>query len=189
MIKELYIDYIQKSRIFLYPALDIKRGSSVTPIETFMSWTNYYNVEDSRLICLYHIREDTEFKTFEKVKLLGNPYFESFEFTEDNKGIYVFNLESIADDYSKVVSGNYSKLSGKHKRKIIEFFAQSKKHVEYIESYLYPEKYIDAYAAILASNDFNQIKKSLLEVGELCEKPDFMREDLKLEVLQVDVTE
>lgn len=175
MIKELYIDYIQKSRIFLYPALDIKRGSSVTPIETFMSWSNYYNVEDSRLICLYHIRDDNEFKIFEKVKLLGNPYFESFEFTEDNKGIYVFNLESIADDYSKVVSGNYSKLSGMHKRKIIEFFSQSKKHVEYIESYLYPEKYIDAYAAILASNDFNQIKKSLLEVGELCEKPDFMR--------------
>ena len=189
MIKELYIEYIQKSRIFLYPALDIKRGSSVTPVETFMSWKNFYNVEDNRLMYLYHIRDDSEFKTFEKIKLLGNPRFEMFEYVEDNKGVYVFNLENIADDYSKVISGNYSGLSDKHKRKILEFFAQSKKHVEYIDSYLNPENYIDVYASLLSSNDFAVVKKSLLEVGELCEKPDFMREDLKLEVLQVDVTE
>lgn len=189
MIKELYIEYIQKSRIFLYPALDIKRGSSVTPIETFMSWKNYYNVEDNRLMCLYHIREDIDFKTFEKVKLLGNPKFEMFEYVEDSKGIYVFNLESIKSDYDNVISGNYSKLSSKHKTQILEFFSQSKKHVEYIDSYLNPQNYIDTYASILASNDFAEIKKSLLEVGELCEKPDLEREDLKLEVLHIDVTE
>jgi hypothetical protein len=58
----------------------------------------------------------------------------------------------------------------------------------YIDSYLYPEKYIDKYAEILSSNDFKSVKEALTEVGELCEKPDFDKEDLKLEVLKLDLT-
>ena len=79
MIKQLYIEYIQKSRIFLYPALDIKRCSSVTPIETYVSWKDNYTVDDNKLICLYHIRQDQEFKTFEKIKLFANSKFDDFQ--------------------------------------------------------------------------------------------------------------
>jgi hypothetical protein len=45
VIKSLYKDYFQKSRVFLYPALEIKRGGSVTPVETYISWKNNYNLD------------------------------------------------------------------------------------------------------------------------------------------------
>ena len=41
-IQSLYRDYIQKSKLFLYPLLDIKRGVSVTPTETYMAWKGKY---------------------------------------------------------------------------------------------------------------------------------------------------
>jgi hypothetical protein len=189
MINELYIEYIQKSRIFLYPALEIKRGSSVIPIETFVSWEDVYTIKDKKLICLYHLRDDIEFKTFEKVRLFGNPKYERFEYVEDDKGVYVFNLESMGDNYDKIMEGQYSKISEEHKKTILSFFSSTKKHLEYIESYLYPEKYFETYAKILASDDINIMKQTLTEVGELCEKLDFEREDLKLKIVNYDVTE
>ena len=57
-IKSLYKDYFQKSRIFMYPLLNIKRGSSVTPIETYMSWSEQFSIYDKKLICLYYLRDD-----------------------------------------------------------------------------------------------------------------------------------
>ena len=51
-IKSLITDYVQKSRIFLYPQLRIRRGVSVTPIETYMCWPGKYSIKDSVLICL-----------------------------------------------------------------------------------------------------------------------------------------
>ena len=38
--------YIQKSRLFLYPMLDIKRGYSITPIQTYMSWKNKHTINE-----------------------------------------------------------------------------------------------------------------------------------------------
>ena len=82
----------------------------------------------------------------------------------------------------------YSKFAEDYKQNVLAFFKQSKTHQEYIDSYLYPEKYIDKYAEILSSNDFKSVKEALIEVGELCEKPDFDKEDLKLEVLKLELT-
>ena len=62
-INALYVKYFQKSKIFIYPLLDIKRGSSVVPVETYVSWDNHYTPEDMKLICLYDIRTDDEYKT------------------------------------------------------------------------------------------------------------------------------
>lgn len=188
MIKDLYIEYIQKSRVFLYPSLNIKRGSSVTPIETYFSWDEHYTIADKKLICLYHLRDDNEFKTFERLKLLNNPKFENFHFVSDNKGVYIFDFSSDAEDYDNIINGKYSKISEPTKTKILGFFAQSKFHQEYIESYLYPQKYFDKYAELLASDDFKTMKQALEEAGELCPKPDFEREDLKIKLLELNVT-
>ena len=65
-ITSLYKDYFQKSRIFMYPILEIKRGASVTPIETYLSWEDQYSLCDRKLICHYHLRDDSEFTVFEK---------------------------------------------------------------------------------------------------------------------------
>ena len=63
----------------MYPLLNIKRGSSVTPIETYMSWSEQFSIYDKKLICLYYLREDIEFKLFEKEKLLNNQLFYDFK--------------------------------------------------------------------------------------------------------------
>lgn len=65
-IKSLYDRYFQKSKVFIYPLLGIKRGNSVVPIETYISWDGHYSSEDMKLICVYKIRTDAEYKTFEK---------------------------------------------------------------------------------------------------------------------------
>ena len=63
-------NYIQKSRIFLYPMLNIRRGVSVTPVQTYLTWENVYTVEDCKMIALYHLRDDKEFKDFEEQNYL-----------------------------------------------------------------------------------------------------------------------
>ena len=65
-INALYRKYFQKSKIFLYPLLDIKRGTSVVPSHTFVAWNDTYKPEDMKLICLYETRLDKEYINFEK---------------------------------------------------------------------------------------------------------------------------
>ena len=65
-INSIYRKYFQKSKIFLYPLLDIKRGTSIVPEETYLSWNEEYGPEDMKLICVYVTRDDTEYKIFEK---------------------------------------------------------------------------------------------------------------------------
>ncbi len=90
-IKMLYKDYFQKSRVFLYPILGIKRGVSVTPINTYVSWEGHYKPEDCKLICTYHIRDDKEAKMFEKSALLGNRLFHDVKLLgDDSTSAYIF---------------------------------------------------------------------------------------------------
>lgn len=172
-IKSLYRDYFQKSRVFLYPALEIKRGVSVTPIQTFVAWEHHYKPEDRKFICLYHLRDDKEFETFEKTKLLGNKLFHDFVETEDGKGIYVFDYEPFAKDWDMFLDGKYSKMSAVHKKKIKNFYGVYSTNFAYVESFLHPEKYFNIYAEILGV-DVEHLK----EVGELCSIPDMNEETL-----------
>lgn len=175
-INSLNKEYIQKSRLFLYPQLKIRRGISVTPIQTFMSW-NHYDCTHSRLICQYYLRDDNDFKMFESVKLFGHPLFEDFYELEDGTGVYIFNVENEHRDFELVVKGQYSKLSVQAKKNIINFFKGNTQHFAYIESYLYPEKYYNMYSEIL-NVDLEHLKAA----GELCSKPDLNKEKLDLEI-------
>jgi len=69
-ISALYGQYFQKSKIFLYPLLDIKKGSSVTPIQTYFGWADVYAPEDVKLIAIYKLRDDSQYISFEKNILL-----------------------------------------------------------------------------------------------------------------------
>ena len=53
VIDALYTKYFQKSKIFLYPLLEIKRGTFIVPNETYISWNDKINSEDMQLICIY----------------------------------------------------------------------------------------------------------------------------------------
>ena len=183
-IDSLYRDYVQKSRLFLYPALGIKRGHSVTPIQTYVSWENRFTPEDCRLICLYHLRTDDDFRLLERVKLVGNPLFEEFIELPDNVGAYIFNFEERREDFMQFINGKYSQFSRDHKAAILSFFKGHSKHHVYIESYLNPKKFIPMYAELLSGSraELMQMTKLLNDVGELCSRPDLTQECLKIPV-------
>lgn len=181
VIESLYTDYFQKSKAFMYPVLGVKRGSSVTPIETYMSWVGHYSLEDMRLICNYHMREDIEFINFEKFTLRSSPYYESFHYLDDDSGLYIFDMSKFKSDWFYLLSGKYSKFSEKHKKTIRTFFGNNSSSSVYINSFLNPKKYFDIYAKLL-----DEPKELLESVGELCSIPDLEKETFVATVKDLD---
>jgi len=180
-INSLYKDYVQKSRLFLYPALDIKRGVSVTPIETYVSWNGHYKPEDGKLVCLYHLRSDEDFRSFEKSKLLGNKLFHDFKRVEENKGVYVFDFNGLRKDWDAFLQGKYSCFSADHKRKIKNFTGANSSDIPYIDSFLNPERYFKMYAEMMG------VKENVLrEVGELCSVPDLTLETINVNIINLE---
>lgn len=182
MIKTLTKEYIQKSRIFLYPLLEIKRGSEATPLESYVSWEGKFGLQDQKLICVYGLREDEEFKRFEKTNLLAHMYFDSYYELENNRGVYVFNMKEYTYDLKCFMNGKYSECISTTKEKIISFFKSKPGSKEVVMSYLYPERFYDNYADLLG------VKASVLkEVGQLCSKPNIDKETLQATVKEVEI--
>lgn len=179
-VLSLYRDYVQKSRMFLYPALGIRRGHSVTPIETYISLSNKYTAEDSKLICVYYHRDDADFKILESQKLRGNKMFHEAIPIGEDKIAYVFDFSSQQEDFNAFLQGKYSRISPAYKQTILNFF----KNNVHVESYLNPMKFIPMYADLLASErkDVPGLAKLLGEIGELCSPPDLEKETLKIDV-------
>ena len=113
-------------------------------------------------------------------------YVESFEmqteFTLPQWPLKViFNFSDISDDWNNFLNGKYSKISIGTKRRILEFFDKKSGNYAYVESYLFPEKHFETYARILGV-DVNM----LISVGELCDKPDLDKENLLIEVADLE---
>lgn len=174
-LKQLQKEYIQKSRIYLYPLLGIRRGGSITPIQTYIEWTKNYSVKDYKFITVYHLRNDFEFKQFEEKLLFGNPLFSDFFELDDGTAAYVFDFFKYAEDYNFIIKGKYSLLSENYKQKILNFFKDHHTHHVAIHSYLEPSKFFKDYAILL-----NVSENLLKEVGELCSPPNLNLENLKV---------
>jgi hypothetical protein len=173
---EIQSTYIQKSRIFFYPLLGIRRGSSVTPVSTHMTWENVFTVQDYRFIAVYHLRDDQAFKQFEEKHLLGNRLFDTFYELENGDGAYVFDFHDEIKNYKCIVNGKYSRLEPEYKASISNFFKNHHRHHNSISSYLYPEKFHEAYAKDLL------VTVSLMkEVVETCSLPDLKQENLEIQ--------
>ena len=181
-INDIYADYFQKSKVFLYPALGIKRGTSVTPMETYLSWGDDIRITDNKLVCVFHVRDDSEFIGYEEKYLLGNPLFEDYLEIEGDKAVYIFNFDSYAEDFKHVVNAEYSKISQELKDKIRDMYGVGSANYTYIRSYLYHEEDWDVYADILCIDPADNPKMVALlkEVGELCSKPNLEKEQLKI---------
>lgn len=183
VLNSVYSKYFQKSKVFLYPLLDIKRGSSVVPIETYISWKKHYSPEDMKLICLYNIRNDNEYKNFEKNILLSHNRLSDY-IKINSQAVLTFDFADLNSDWSHFLNGKYSKLNKNLKQKILNFFDKYSGNYSYMYSYLLPEKYFENYADLLAVN-----VELLIEVGELCSKPDFEKETLILEIADLNSIE
>ena len=174
-IKNLRKEYFQKSRIFLYPMLEIKKGSTILPEQTYIAWEELLKPEDRKLICLYQMENTDAFKTFEKSKLFGNKKFDNFMETQDNKALYIFTLDDLKEDYDLFIKGKYSLTSDAFKTKILTYYGQNSTTYEIVMSYLYPEDYFETYSKLL-----NVDVKILKQVGELCAPINFEKETLTL---------
>ena len=174
-LSSVYKKYFQKSKVFLYPILGIRRGVSVVPVETYISWKGYYNSEDMKLICVYDIRTDAEYKNFEKNTLLVHNRLCDYV-KVGSQSVFTFDLSDLGEDWYHFINGRYSKISMNLKQKILSFFDKYSGNYAYMHSYLIPEKYFENYAELLNVNP-----QMLIEVGELCTKPDEEKETLLLQ--------
>jgi hypothetical protein len=176
-IKALYKDYFQKSRVFLYPALGIKRGVLITPLETYICWEGKYKKEDRKLICVYHVKDVDKFNIFDQSKLSGNSLFEKVIKVDEDHKVYIFNFDKYAEDWNNFLKGKYSAFSEELKKKVLAFYASNPTNQTYVRSFLYPESFHNEYAELLKVN-CSLIK----EVKELCDKPDPEIETCKINV-------
>lgn len=181
IIDALYRKYFQKSKIFLYPLLDIKRGTSVVPDETYLSWNDSYSPEDMKLVCVYAVRKDREYELFEKNVLLKHNRLSDYVKTDDETAVFTFDFSDMANDWDCFVHGKYSQMSLNTKRKILDFFDKKSGNYAYVDSYLFPEKHFETYAKLL-----NVELEFLKSVGELCDKPDLEKEKLIMEVADLE---
>ena len=175
--------YFQKSKVFIYPLLGIKKGESVSLIETYIGWKDKIHHDDCKLVCLYHLRTDKEFLEFEKKKLLSNIYFQEFFEVDGNKGVYIFDMRKFKDNWSDFLDGKYSKLNTRIKNAAINFQPKNTSNFAYINSFMYPEKYFGIDEELLKVDI-----KLLKNVGELCDKPDLEKEILITSVKNLEIS-
>lgn len=181
VIDALYRTYFQKSKIFLYPLLDIKRGASVIPEQTYVSWEGYLTTEDIKLITMYPKRTDSEYISFEKNVLLKHSRTTDFVELGQSHVLVTFDFSDLKSDYNKFISGKFSQMDIKLKRKIRDFFEKNSGNYVYVDSYLFPEKYFQLYADLLNVNE-----NLLRSVGELCSPPDLDKENLIAEPVNLE---
>lgn len=172
-IEDIYRRYFQKSKIFIYPLLGIKRGSSVTPIQTYISWKEHYTPEDMKLIATYYERDDSEFLNFKKNILLKHVRLCDFISLNDECSVYVFDFSDKEKDWSHFLNGKYSKISKPIKNSILNYYDPNTGNYVYVDSYLNPEKYFKIYADVLLAEE-----DLLRNVGELASLPDLEKEKL-----------
>jgi len=168
----VYTEYFQKSKLFLYPLLGLKKGLEYVPADTYICWDNLYTTEDYKLICVYNNKKTVDFKNFELKYLKNHSLLDLYHSLED-KQIYIFDMRPYKYDHMMFVSGKYSKLSIGAKNKITQYFDNNGKVSEYIESFLNPSDYHDLYAESLKVN-----LKIIKEVYEVCSIPDLIKETL-----------
>ena len=182
-LKSIYSKYFQKSKVFLYPLLGVKRGNNIVPIETYICWDDHFTHEDMKFICLYETKKTSEYKDFERNVLIKHTRLLEFV-KKDNKAIFVFDFNDLEEDWDHFINGKYSKLSSNVKSKILKFFDKHSGNYAYMYSYLMPEKHFSEYSEIL-----NVEEEFLRKVGELCNKPDLKKETLVFEIANLDELE
>ena len=175
-MKVTYTQYFQKSKVFLYPLLRLKKGLNFVPAETYICWDGIYSEKDYKFICVYNAERDKKFLKFEESYLKSNDLFENAVQLPDNDNVYIFNFKTYKYDYDRFLDGTYSKFSVGTKNQILNFFGSVGHISEYIESFLDPESYHEAYA-----NALDVPIESIQDVYEVCSVPDIQKETLKSE--------
>jgi len=175
---KLFKEYFQKSKIFLYPLLGIKKGATFVPYQTYVSWEDKYSTDDMLLFCLYKVKSKRKFEEFEYEFLLTNVHFHSYHKLKPGYHLYIFDFKIYPQTWISFLKGMYSKIYTREKDTIQLFFGTEGILADTVESYLYPEYYHDDYAEKLEVNI-----EMLQQVHETCSKPNLDEENLLLKVV------
>ena len=174
-LKKLYPRYFQKSRSFLAPVLGLKKASKFPFEQCYMQWEGKYTVKDQRIILTFdNPHDDPSWQEYQLESLVHNPMFDEIHDIGDGMVAMSFDLHCIEEDYMKVLEGKYGKLSLLVKNKIRDFYGYSSAEWVYMESFLFPDKYIRLYSEMLAVDE-----EHIRFTGELCDLPDLEKETLK----------
>lgn len=182
MISSLYDRYFQKSKVFLFPLLELPRQPIVLKFKTFLIWEDIIRGEDYKLICLVD-ECDENFYNYEINYINNCPYLIEKHNGENGKVIYVFNLSKYKQDWIYFLKGKYSYLSETCKLLISRYYGPKSNEYKYIKTFLYPSEYFELYSKLL-DVDVNLLK----EVGELCDKYDINQEFLKFTPINLEIT-
>tara|TARA_Y100000592_G_scaffold93384_1_gene156511 strand:- start:2026 stop:2577 length:552 start_codon:yes stop_codon:yes gene_type:complete len=170
-MNSVFANYFQKSKVFLYPLIDMKKNYKYTPIETYVRWQNIYKLSDKKLICEYKVRPSKRFNTFEKKYIRGNPYLDDIIYLSQSKMVCIYDMSKFEEEFIYFIKGEYSKFKHGYKEKVLDFYREDGKKNKYVDSYLFPEAYHKMYAKEL------DVDLSLIEnTFELCNKPDLEKE-------------
>ena len=162
-MKAVYTDYFQKSKVFLYPLLNLKKGIKYVPIQTYVCIDDIYAFGDYKLICEYHAKPDGSFKIFCDRYLNNHKNFHKHVYLGENHHLFVFDLTKYKSDYNRFIEGAYSKFSLDSKLAILDFFISSGSMSDFVHGFLSPEFAHEDYAKFFAV-DIELIE----EVYELC---------------------
>ena len=170
-MKGVYTDYFQKSKVFLYPLLNFKKGMDYVPIQTYVCWEHTYAVEDHMLLCEYHTKNTDKFIAFCDRYLTSHKLFSKYIELGDNKHMFIFDLKSLKNDFNRFIKGNYSQFSLNSKLIILDFFSTADSMLIYIASFLTPESAHENYAKALGVDI-----ESIEDVYEVCSIPNLDKE-------------
>ena len=168
----VYTDYFQKSKVFLYPLLQLKKGLTYVPKQTYIAMEHMHSPEDYRLLCEYHVKMSENFDKFCNTYIKNHPRFDEYIDIGDNKHVFIFDFISFKNDFNKFLVGKYSQFSLNSKMIILDFFSDGRSS-DYIEAFLSPENYHEDYA-----DELNVDVKIIENVFELCSLPDINKETL-----------
>ncbi len=164
--------YIQKSKTFLWPTLNLK----INPIETYFKFGDIDLNEQRLLIALFH-NQNANYVS-KKSEIKAHPMCD-FIFTDDEFDIVVFNMYKIKDDYDMLIQGNYSKLSKNFK--IIVSHVEKRKPVLMC---LNPENNYKEFARVLAIHEHELEGKELLSPPNFEQETIFVLPKIKEQILE-----
>ena len=148
------------------------------PIQSYMSWQDNYGIKDYNLILTYKTSDKYEWKKYLVETLMANELFNDYHQTDDPSIVVLsFDLNCISKDYDHILAGKYSKLSKVLKKRIRDYYNYNSAEWAYMESFLFPDKYIPIYGKILDVEE-----EHIRFTGELCDLPDLDKETLKLKL-------
>tara|TARA_R100000541_G_scaffold370_8_gene3152 strand:- start:2035 stop:2613 length:579 start_codon:yes stop_codon:yes gene_type:complete len=171
-MSKVYTEYFQKSKVFLYPLLKLRRGMKYVPAQTYCGWNNIYEAEDMMFLCLYNTKLSRSFERFANKYLKENPHFRGFLSLESNKQLFIFDFSKYKSDWFRFLDGKYSQYSLNSKINILDYF-DDESTLNYIKGFLAPEDVHEEYASNL-NIDIDIVKA----VHEVCTAPEMEKEIL-----------